>query len=137
MFKTILVPVDLEHAEKLAKAVDIAAGLAREHGAALHMVGIASPLPGAGAHTPGEFAEKLAAFAQRVGTAHGLEVTAHALTVADPAVEANAAILDQAEALGADLLVMATRVPGFAERLFSSHGNYIASHASMSVFLVR
>jgi len=137
MFKTILVPVDLEHADKLAKALDIATGLALQHGAALHVVGVASPLPGAGAHTPGEYAEKLAAFAARTGAPHGLEVTPHALTVSDPAVEANAAILDQAEALGADLLVMATRVPGFAERLFSSHGNYIASHASMSVFLVR
>lgn len=137
MFKTILVPVDLEHADKLAKALDIAAGLALQNGAALHVVGVASPLPGAGAHTPGEYAEKLAAFAARTGEPHGLEVTPHALTVSDPAVEANAAILNQAEALGADLLVMATRVPGFAERLFSSHGNYIASHASMSVFLVR
>jgi nucleotide-binding universal stress UspA family protein len=39
--------------------------------------------------------------------------------------------------IGADLVVMASHKPGFLEHIFSSHGGYIAQHATCSVFVVR
>ena len=39
--------------------------------------------------------------------------------------------------VGADLVIMASHVPGMLEHIFSSHGGYIAQHAKVSVFVVR
>ena len=48
-----------------------------------------------------------------------------------------AALRKAIEEVGADLVVMATHIPGAAEHLFASHGGSVAAHAKISVFLVR
>lgn len=137
MFDTIVVPVDLGHTEQVDKALTIAAGLARTHEAALHVVGVTGAPPGATAHTPAEHAERLEAWAQERSATLEMPITTHSVAAHDPQVDMEARILDEAHRLKADLIVMATRVPGFAERLFSAHGAALARQADISVFLVR
>ena len=38
---------------------------------------------------------------------------------------------------GADLVVMASHIPGIADAIWPSHGGRLASHADVSVFVVR
>jgi len=42
-----------------------------------------------------------------------------------------------AKEAGCDLVVMASHVPGFREHILSSNAGYVASHAPISVFVVR
>lgn len=137
MYRKIMVPVDLEHAGALHKALDTAGGLARHHGAALVFVSVTASAPGEVAHDPHEFAAKLDAFASEQGRRHEVEASASARVSHDPTADLNATLLEAADELGADLIVMASHVPGVVEHLFASHAGYIASHAKMSVFVVR
>ncbi len=137
MFKTIMVPVDLTHLDKLARALAVASDLAKLYGSAIHYVGVTGNTPGAAAHTPEEYTEKLSALAAARGQADGVDIKARAVVSHDPAVELDGALRNAAQELECDLIVMASHVPGFAQHLFSSHGGYLASHATISVFLVR
>ncbi len=137
MFKHIMVPVDLAHVDKLDKALAIAADLAKSYNASLHAVGVTGSAPGAAAHNPKEFGEKLDAFAREQTEKHGVKFESKSVFSNDPAVE----MVDKLEAAGeeinADLVVMASHVPGFMEHIFSSRAGYLASSSPISVFVVR
>lgn len=137
MYKKIMVPVDLGHKDRLEKAVATAADLSKTYKAPVQMVAVTGSAPSAVAHNPEEFAEKLAAFAAAESTRHDVEFGSHAITTADPAVDLDDRLGREAHDLGVDLIVMGSHVPGFAEHLFSSNAGYLASHADISVFVVR
>jgi nucleotide-binding universal stress UspA family protein len=137
MYTSLITPVDLAHADKLAHALDVAADLAGHYKAKLCYVGVTTPTPNTVAHTPAEYAERLADFARTQGAAHGIKVTSHAELAHDPAIDLDRAVLHAAEAEGADLIVMASHVPGLADHLWPSNGGKVAAHAKISVMLVR
>lgn len=137
MYKRIMVPVDLAHAEKLSRALDVAARLGGLEGATLVYTGVASEAPGAVAHNPKEFNDKLQAYADQQRAAHGLAVEAHAVTSHDPAVDLNEKLVAAADEVNADLIVMASHVPGVADHWFHGHAAYVAQNAPISVFVVR
>jgi nucleotide-binding universal stress UspA family protein len=137
MFKTIMVPVDLEHAERLGKALQVAADPAGHYGATACYVGVAAATPGRVAHTPEEFARKLDAFAQDQAAKHVHKATSKALTSHDPAVELDRKLEAAVHEVGADLVVMASHIPGIADATWPSNGGRLASHTDVSVFLVR
>lgn len=137
MYRSIMVPVDLEHAQALHKALGTAAGLARQFGATVTYVAVSSSAPGAVAHNPEEFAGRLAAFASDEGRRFGIETSSLACISHDPTADLDRTLLKAAEELLADLIVMASHVPGVAEHIFASHAGYVASHAETSVFVVR
>ncbi len=138
MYQHILIPVDLPHADKLDKALDAAADLAKRHSAKVEYVGVASDAPGSGgARTPEDFANKMAEFAAAQAAKHGIEARGKAVLCNDPAVDLNDALLAAIKDNGSDLVVMASHVPGVPEHFFSSHAGAIASHAKISVFVVR
>ncbi|MET4127490.1 universal stress protein [Roseovarius sp. MBR-6] len=137
MFSNIMVPVDLVHKDRLAKALAVAGDMAKRHGAKITVVSVGGELPGALGHTPGEFATTVKAFAEELRATHGAEVEARPIISHDPAVETTAALMQAIDETGADLVIMASHVPGFLEHIFSSHGGYIAQHAPVSVFVVR
>lgn len=132
-----MVPVDLEHAERLEKALGTAADLAGHFGATACYVAVAASTPGRLAHTPEEFARKLDAFAKGQAAKHGHKATSKALISHDPAVELDHKLLEAARETGADLVVMASHIPGIVDAIWPSHGGRLASHAGVSVFLVR
>lgn len=137
MYSTIMVPVDLEHTNQLGKAIATAADLAKHYKASLHVVGVTSSAPGAVAHNPDEYAEKLQQFAADQTSAHGIEFAAKAMISPDPAVDLDDTLKKAASELSADLVVMASHVPGFIDYIFASRAGYLASHSDLSVFVVR
>ncbi len=137
MFQTIMVPVDLEHAGRLEKALQLAAELAGHYNATACYVGVAAATPGRLAHTPEEFALKLDEFARGQAAKHGHQATSKALISHDPAVDLDRKLEEAVREIGADLIVMASHIPGVADAIWPSHGGRLASHAGVSVFLVR
>ena len=85
MYKSIMVPVDLEHQDKLGKALTTAGLFAKEFKADLTLVGVTPTVPTAVAHTPEEFAQKLKGFGERQAGVLGVPVQTKAVTSADPA----------------------------------------------------
>lgn len=139
MYKSIMVPVDLQHVDKLSKSLSTAIDLARQYDATLHYVAVTPTAPSAAAHTTEEFTRKLAQFASEQGEQHGVATDSKAIVTSDPAVELDDRLLETQREIGADLVVMASHVPGVADKLhlMSSNAGYIAKHANVSVFVIR
>lgn len=142
MYHKIMVPVDLAHVERLDKALTTAADLAKHYRTPICYVGVTTTLPGPVAHTPEEFARKLERFGRSQAERHGLdqpglEITTLSLTSHDPAVDLDDVLMDAIKDSGADLIVMASHVPGLADHIFASNAGHLASHAKVSVLVVR
>ena len=137
MYKTIMVPVDLEHPDQLKKALATGADLAKHYDAELYAVGVTSSAPGALAHNPSEYAERLEAFADQQTSLHGVRLQAKAMVSNDPAVDLDDTLKKAGSEIGADLVVMASHVPGFLDYIFAPRAGYLASHSDLSVFVVR
>lgn len=137
MYSNIMIPVNLGKTDETAKAISVAADLAKLYSAKAYIVGVGQTVPSKVAHNPTEFNEKLAAFAAEQSEAQGVKFTPHSELSHDPTVDLDEVLLRAAKTLEADLAVMASHVPGFAEHFFASNAGYLASHASMSVFVVR
>lgn len=137
MFKKIMVPVDLAHLDRLARSLEIAATLAREDGAEIVCVGIYGNLPSSAARNPKEYKARMEAFAAEHGASSGVKTTAFPVFSHDPEVELGSALLKAIDDTGADAVVMASHIPGWVEHIFHSNAGYIASHATISVFVIR
>lgn len=137
MYKTIMIPVDLEHSDRLKKALSTGADLAKHYGAELFAVGVTTSAPGAVAHNPSEYAQKLEAFAAEQTTKLGVQFKAKAMVSNDPAVDLDDTLKKAGAEIGADLVVMASHIPGFIDYIFASRAGYLASHSDLSVFVVR
>ena len=137
MYEKIMVPVDLAHVDKLEKALETAADLSKHYKAAISYVGVTAAAPSEVAHNPKEFSEKLERFAAEQGKKRGVKIEAKTMTSHDPARDLDDALGEAIKELGADLVVMASHVPTFADHVFSSNAGYLASHANTSVFIVR
>lgn len=137
MYKKIMLPVDLAHVETLKRAIEVASDLAAHYEAELCVVGITSNVPGSIARTPEEYRQKLEDFAAERRGDNNHPVSAHVEISHDPSTELNDGLLRAREAVGADLVVMATHVPNVGDILVPAHGGSFASHSEVSVFLVR
>lgn len=137
MFRKIMVPVDLLHLDQIEPALQEAARLAGLYEAELCFVGVTAATPGPAGHTPAEYAAQLDAFAADQGKRTGRRTSAHAIVSHDPAVDLDAALLTAISTVGADLVVLASHRPGWSEYLFSSHAGYLATHAPVSVMVIR
>jgi len=137
VFKTIMVPVDLAHSEKLARALDVASDLAKHYGASACLVGVTALQPSEAAHSPQEYEEKLAAFAEAQSAQRDVVFAYKVLHSRDPAIELDNILTKAAHDLNADLVIMASHVPGFVEHFVSSYAGYLASHTDISIFIVR
>ncbi len=137
MFRKIICPVDLNHADQLGKALAIARDMTRHYDAEICFVGVNGNLPNALARTPKEFEDKLRAFAEAQGTAHGLSASARVCISHDPTIDTDKTLLAAIEAEGGDLVVMQTHAPNALDYIWTGHGDTIAAHSNASVFLVR
>ena len=137
MYNTIMVPVDLEHVDQLEKALSVAADLATHYQADLYAVGVTASAPGVVAHNPTEYAEKLAAFAERQTAERGVRFRSKPMVSHDPTVDLDDTLKKAGSEIGADLVVMASHIPGFIDYIFASRAGYLASHSDLSVFVVR
>ena len=137
MYEHILVPVDLVHVDELDKAIATAGQLARLFDADLTFVGVTAATPTPVAPNPQEFQKKLEAFATSQGETYGVRAAGKGYTAHDPAVQIDETLLQAVDDIGADLVVMASHVPNVVDAILPSHGGKLASHATVSVFIVR
>lgn len=138
MFSKILVPVDLDNVDKLSKALDIAADIAKRGGATVTYLGVVDAVPTMSARTEGErLMKRLDDFAAEQGKAHGVETSDQVVLRRDLHLNVGSEIISAAKEAGCDLVVMASHVPGLKEHIFSSNAGYVASHAPMSVYVIR
>jgi nucleotide-binding universal stress UspA family protein len=137
MYKKIMVPLDLAHIERLDKALTTATDLAKHYDIPVCFVGVTAETPTEVAHTPKEFGEKLEAFGATQSTKHSLNIDTAAYSSHDPAVDLDKTLVKAAKENGADPIVMASHVPGLPEHVFASNAGAVASHAEVSVFVVR
>ena len=137
MYTTIAVPVDLAHTDKLNKALATAADLAKHYNASIYLLAVTSSAPGEVANNPDEFHQKLSQFADTQTSALGVEFKTRDAVTPDPAVDLTKILDEQIHELGADLIVMASHVPGFRDYVFASNSGYLGSHTDLSIFVVR
>ena len=142
MFKSILVPVDLNHPESWERALPAAVEMARSNGATLHVTTV---VPDFGAamvqgYFPADFEKK--ALERAEGE---LERIVKEVVPDDLKCEIHlehgsirAHILDESKRTGADLIVMAAHPPDqLREFLIGSHADWIVRHAPISVLVLR
>ena len=137
MYSHIMVPVDLAEKEGLQKAVQVAADLALHYGARMTLVSVSGGLQGKVSHSHAEYGRRLALYADEIAAEHGIHVDSLNYGVPDPSVEVDQKLIQAIDDLAADLVVMASHQPGWVEYFINSHGGRLASHAKISVFVVR
>ncbi|MCP8687462.1 universal stress protein [Marinobacterium sedimentorum] len=138
MYSHIMVPVDLAHAEQLHKALQTSADLAKLYQASVCYVGVSASTPSSIAHTPEEFSSKMEEFSQAQAAKHQLSNVSSATYIShDPTADLDDTLMRAASETGADLVVMASHVPGVMEHIFASNAGYFASFAKVSVLVVR
>ena len=139
MFERIMVPVALDHVDRMERTLDVAADLARQFDAPVTFVAVSGKVPNAVARTPEKFAAELDMFAREQGSRAGITTEALALTSNDPGAELEKRLLEGIEETGADLVVMGSHPPGVADalHLIGSHAAWLVRHSDVSVFVVR
>lgn len=139
MYSKILVPVDLAHTDKLAKALNTAIDIARHYKATLHYVTVTNRTPSSVAHNTRELEEELQRFAEEQGQDHGVDTTSSLIETPDTAVELEKRLVQAIEETGADLIVMASHTPGIGDKLhfIRSNAANLVKDTDISVFVVR
>ncbi len=138
MYSRIMVPVDLDHADKLTKALKLAGETAKRHEAEVVYVDVVDAVPTTTKRTEGErVADHLARFASDQGKRYGTRATSLVALRGDLHIKVGADIVKAAKETDCDLIVMASHIPGFRDHILSSNAGYVAAHAPMSVFVVR
>jgi len=137
MYRKVIFPVDLSHIDHLTEALAIAADLAKHYGAEICYIGVTGQAPAPGSRTPAEYTDKLAAFAAAQGKAHGITASSKACISHDPSIDTDKTLMTAIKETGGDLVVMQTHAPSALDYIWAGHGDTIAAHADVSVFLVR
>lgn len=137
VFERIMVPVDLAHAERLEQALACAGDLAEHYGVPITYVGVTSTSPSTVARTPQEFEHKLISFSRAEAEKYGVSTEAYMALANDPTTEVDDALMSAIDQTGADLVVMASHVPGIVDHFWPSNGGKLAQYANCSVMVVR
>ena len=132
-----MTPVDLQHQDHLAKALQCTADLARHYGAEVVYVGVTAPQPSPIAHNPAEYAEKLNDFTAAQAKKHNISASSDPVLSHDLRTDIDDALLKATHDTGADLVVIASHMPNVLDYVWPSNGGKIAEHANCSVFVVR
>ena len=140
MFKTILVAVDLDHAEQAREILGAAKRIAEAEGAAVYLLTVvpaASPIVSQYLHenyeqmVSGQAGKALAALARAAGLEAGDEFCL--IRFGTVYVE----ILAAAAHLEADLIVAGSHKPNVADYLIGSNAARVTRHSTCSVLVIR
>lgn len=141
MFKSILIPIDLNAREASLRALPVAAELARNHGSELHLMTVVPEFGMAivadkfprdyEKHALSVAQEELQKLAEKE-VPEGLSRQVH---IAHGTIYKE--ILKQADKLGCDLIVMASHRPELADYLLGPNAARVVRHARQSVMVVR
>lgn len=137
MYSTIMVPVDLSHADTMEKTIKIAVDIGKIYDAKIYLAGVTSTAPGSVARNQEEYAEKLTQFAAKHSQSTGYTLKPKVVICSDPAAELDVALEKAGKEIDVDLVVMASHIPNFMDHLFHSKAGHLANHTDISVFIVR
>ena len=137
MFNHIMVPYTLAERRKWARAVKVAADLARRYQARITLVTVGGGLHGPKVQFSQDDARLLEAFAAGIAETEGVDVATRTYNVGDPSVDLDRTLIEAIDDIGADLVVMASHKPSWIDYLVRSHGGKMAARAKVSVFVVR
>jgi nucleotide-binding universal stress UspA family protein len=140
MFRTILVPVDIDDVETSRPALDRALALAEWSGGTIRLIYVRSLVPVSYMEfVPPDFDK-----AQEENAARRLEALAKELQLPKERVSSTVTlggvyhdVLQEAERIGADLIVVGSHRPTMATYLLGSNAASIVRHAKCSVLVVR
>jgi nucleotide-binding universal stress UspA family protein len=139
MFKTILVPIDLEHPDTFDDTLALAVEMAKREVARLHLLTVIHNTPAiVSNYLPQGYEVDTSKHAREA-----LEAVAKTLDVdgtvachvrhGTPYVE----ILDAADEIGADLILVESHKPGVRDYLLGANSAKVVRHAKCSVFVLR
>ena len=141
MYQTILLPIDLNEESSWMKALPAALELCRAHGAKLHVMTV---VPDFGMAIVGSFFPNGYEDRALAGANQALKDFIAARIPGDLDVASDVChgtvyeeILDAAERVGVDLIVMAAHRPGQADYLLGPNAARVVRHAQCSVLVVR
>ena len=141
MIKSILLPVDLNHASSWEKALPLAVSLAQTHGAEIHVLVV---IPDYGMAIVGSQFPKGFSDAAATETASALETLMADHIPADISATPHVVhgtiykeILIVADSAGCDTIVMGAHRPEMKDYLLGPNSARVVRHASQSVFVVR
>jgi nucleotide-binding universal stress UspA family protein len=140
MFKTILVPVDIEDVETARPALDRAVSLADASGGTVRLIYVRSLVP----VSYMEFVPPDFDAAQQEGSAKRLAALADGVRLPKARVSSVVTlggvyhdVLKEADEIGADLIVVGSHRPTMATYLLGSNAASIVRHAKCSVLVIR
>ncbi|MEZ5863289.1 MAG: universal stress protein [Geminicoccaceae bacterium] len=140
MYAHILVAVDPDTATSYSEALPQAVGLARAHGATLHVLTVVPDFGSSwvAGFFPADFEKKALAQAekalQQLISSHVPADLPHQLVVAHDRIYKEVCRVAE---VGADLIVMASHKPTAQDRLIAPNAQQVLQHTSVSVLIVR
>ena len=140
MYKKILVPVDLSEPDMAQKGIAAAVELAKVGGAEIRLVTVQSPTPLAFMdYVPADFDAQLRANAEEElsRVAARLNYPKELVTTALRFGTVYSEVLAEAEAWGADLIVVESHRPTMSTYLLGSNAKTTVRHAKCSVLVAR
>jgi universal stress protein F len=140
LFRTILVPIDLNEIAVSKPAIEKAAAIAAQSGGALRLLNVQSLLPASFMdYVPADFdaaqQEKAEAELERIAAAVPLPKERVSSKVRIGGIYPE--ILAESEEFGADLIVIGSHRPVMSTYLLGSNAKTVVRHAKCSVLVVR
>jgi nucleotide-binding universal stress UspA family protein len=140
MYKHILVPIDLSDIDLAKPAIDAAVALSKASGGSVRLVNVMPTTPVMLAeYVPPDFDVQQRKSAEDalaiVGRECGLEPARVSSTVRQGGVYHE--VLEEAKAIGADLIVMSSHRPAMRTYFLGSNAGHIVRYAPCSVLVVR
>jgi len=140
MFKHILVPVDLAETELAKSAIDAAIGMARQSGGTVRLINVLPMTPVMLAeYVPPDFEAQ-----QKSASEEALTIIANECGLADGKVTSVVRqggiyheVLEEAKAIGADLIVMSSHRPAMRTYFLGSNAGHVVRYAKCSVLVLR
>lgn len=139
MSKAVLIPVDLAQTGNISATLNIAKTLAAASGARMFLLNVVEEIPPyAAVHIPSGLQETAVSDStsalERVKSEYGLPENTAILVRAG---HASRTILNVAEEIDSDVIVMASHDPGIADYFLGSVAAHVVRHAHCSVHVVR
>lgn len=140
MFKKILVPVDLTEPEFAKPAVDAAVELARTSGGEVRIVNVVPMTPVMLAeYVPADFDSQQRQSSEeaivKLAQESGLDAARLSTVVRQGGIYHE--VLEEADTMGADLIVMVSHRPALKTYFLGSNAGHVVRYATCSVLVVR
>jgi len=136
MYTSIIVPIDLSHAERAQHMLEAAKQLSGDD-AKIYVLNVFDDVPGyVAAELPSDIIENSKKSSKESLDKIVSEIGVSAETVMRSGQPARG-ILDLAEDKKADLIIIASHKPGFQDYLLGSTASRVVRHANCPVFVIR